>query len=490
MQEIPAFEDRWLSAMREAWAGVYVGIDHHSRQFTAAAASGEQFQANQGARDSAWMTTNAFAQDGLGYVELLAWLSGHYPGVPREKFMFLSEPTFAKPLGGFLKSGGYQATQVRWVHTTEVGLYRKAKHVGKSGKNDRDDARALATMTFEAATSPHERRRLFVPASLEPVAEGLKYLARDHARVTAHAVALQSQTTALVVRVFPECRRVWSRVEKGRKPDGSTYEQQHLDLFASELPLRVLGRFPGASHVAEAGFEVIWKEVGGRGFRKQVIRDLVELAARSGGTNEPLDARRLELLIEEYRQTQARLVTYRDAMREVFEAEPVLASLQHIAYLSPQILATIVGALGDVTRFDDFDAVKRFLNLAPVPLPHSGDVDEQGRPVQRWRLPANSYKRVDNRRVLVYEHRGLKCVRTAAYVWFAMLVTCSRCAPDDPFVRLYLRLKERHQGETRWFGKVRWKVVAKMVAVIYHCLRKGVLYDPTRIHGAAPVLTL
>ncbi|MNY66378.1 hypothetical protein D3C86_2037940 [compost metagenome] len=62
-----------------------------------------------------------------------------------------------------------------------------------------------------------------------------------------------------------------------------------------------------------------------------------------------------------------------------------------------------------------------------------------------------------------------------------MLVKCAKVAPDDPFVQLYLRLKEKHHGKPRWMGKVRWKVIAKLVTTIYHCLRKGEAYDPTRI---------
>lgn len=474
-------ESAWLTQIRQAWERVYVGIDHHSRQFTVAAATGAQFQANQSAKGAGWMPVSVFAQDGLGYAELLEWLAALFPETPKERFTFVCEPTFSQPLCHFLASVGFEPAHIQWVKTTEVGTYRKAKRIGKAGKNDHDDARALSTMAFEDAAMPHERRRLFTAAPHAPVAEGLRHLADDHARVSQQLVAVKNRITELVLRLFPECRRVWSKKESGKKPDGTIYEQRLLNLFGGELPTRILAEYPTARSVAAAGFDELWKRFGGPGIRKQVVRDLVELAGASAGMDSPLDARRLKLLIAEYRHLESQLEAYKAAMADTLNADPVLASLQRIRFLGPQAISTIVGALGDVSRFESDGAVKRYLNVAPVALPQTGDVDERGVPIQIWRLPTNSYKRVGGVRQLVYESPGLKTVRKAAYLWFEVLVKCAKSAPDDPFVQLYQRLKEQHQGKPRWMSKVRWKVIAKMVTTLYHCLRKEVCYNPDRV---------
>lgn len=481
-------EQAWLSSMRQVWERVYVGIDHHSRQFTVAAAAGAEFQQHHTSKGAGWMPVSVFSQDGLGYVELLDWLDTRFPGVGRDHFVFVCEPTFSQPLCHFLASVGYPTEQILWVKTTEVSPYRKVKGVGKSGKNDHDDARTLATMAFEEASLPHEHRRLFKAAPHAPVAEGLRHLAEDHARVTRQAVAVQNRVTDLTLRLLPECRRVWSRRDRGKKPDGSIYEQRLLNLFGGALPLRVLAAYPTARAVAEAGFDELWQRFGGPGIRKQSLRDLVELAKASGGMENVLDAKRLQLLIREYHQLKAQLEDYKQAMVETLNADPVLASLREIRYLGPQAVATIVGALGDVSRFEDDDAVKRYLNVAPVALPQTGVLDERNEPVQLWRLPTNSYKRVGGQRQLVYESPGMKTVRKVAYLWFEVLVKCAKHAPDDPFVQLYLRLKKKHEGQQRWMGKVRWKVVAKLVTTIYHCLRKQTPYDPSRVLRPQPTL--
>lgn len=481
-------EEAWLATMRQAWECVYVGIDHHSRQLTVAAATGAQFQANHGAKSAAWIPTAVFAQDGLGYVELLEWLASRFPEVPRDRFVFLSEPTFAKPACQFLAGAGFDPTRVLWVKTTDVGPYRKARAIGKSGKNDLDDARALATMACENATSAHERRHLFTAAPHAPLAEGLKHLAEDHARVCQQLVAIQNRITDLVLRVFPECRRVWNKKDRGTKPDGSPYEQRLINLFGGELPMKLLAAFPGARAVAAAGFDELWRRFGGPGVRKQAMQELVDLAAASGGLDNALDTRRLELLIAEYQQLRQQQQAYRATMTETLAADSVLASLQQIAYLGPPMIATIVGALGDVNRFEDFDAVKRYLNIAPQPMPQTGDMDEHGRPIQTWRMPANSYKRVQGKRQLIYETPGMKAVRKSAYLWFEIVVKCAALAPHDPFVQLYQRLKEKHRGRPHWMGKVRWKVIAKMIGVIYHCLRKKVAYNPALVFGPTPQL--
>lgn len=474
-------EATWLSSMRQAWERVYVGIDHHSRQFTVSAASGAQIQGSQATKSASWMPVAVFTQDGLGYAELLDWLTEHFPGMPRDRFIFACEPTFSQPLCRFLALMGFSPERIMWVKTTEVGLYRRAKGGGKAGKNDHDDARALATMAFEEAISPHERHRLFLAAPHAPIAEGLRHLADDHTRVSQQLVAVKNQITELVLRLFPECRRVWSKKVRGKKPDGSVYEQSLLNLFGGELPMRLLAEYPTAKSVAEAGFEMLWDRFGGTGISKRSIRELVELAEQSGGMNNPLDAKRLKLLIAEYCHLKAQLEAYKVAMTEVLEADPVLASLQRIRFLGSQAISTIVGALGDVSRFDNDDAVKKYLNVAPIAMPQTGDVDAKGNPIQIWRMPANSYKRVGGTMKVVYESSGLKTVRNAAYLWFDILVKCAKAAPNDPFVQLYLRLKEKHQGKPRWLGKVRWKVIAKLVTTIYHCLRKGVSYDPARV---------
>lgn len=475
------FEEAWLSNIRQAWERVYVGIDHHSRQFTVSAATGAQFQANQAAKTAGWMPVVVLDQDGLGYVELLEWLAAQFPDVPKERFTFVCEPTFSQPLCHFLAATGYDAECILWVKTTEVATYRKARRVGKAGKNDHDDARALATLAFEQAALPHEHTRTFKAAPHAPVAEGLRHLADDHDRVIQQLVALKNRITGLVLRLFPECRRVWNKKETAKKPDGTTYTRLLLNLFGGELPTRLLAEFPTAKAVAEAGFEVLWARFGGQGHRKQAFRDLVELAGKSGGLDSPLDAKRLQLLLGEYRHLVAQLDAYKSAMAATLDADPVLASLREIRCLGPQALATIVGALGDVSRFDSDDAVKRYLNVAPVALPQSGDVDARGVPVQVHRLPTNSYKRTGGVRKLQYESPGLKTVRRVAYCWFDTLVKLSRMAPDDPFVQLYQRLKAQHQGKTRWLGRVRWKVIAKMVTTIFHCLRKKEVYNPSQV---------
>lgn len=464
--------------MREAWGTVFVGIDHHSRQFTVSAATGSEFQANRGTRTAAWLPVAVFDQDGIGYSAFLEWLTEKFPAATRERFVFLCEPTFSKPLCFFLSTAGFSPERILWAKTTEVGLYRKAKVIGKAGKNDLDDARSLATMAFESATNPQDHRMLFTAAPHAPVAEGLRQLAQDHLRLSRQIVSVKNRITELVLRLFPECRRVWGRTTKGLKPDGSSYEQRFFNLFRSELPLRVLAAYPSAQQIAEAGFEALWRSFGGAGYRRKAFEDLVVLAQSSGGLSSALDSKRLQLLITEYQQIRQQIETYREAINEVLDADSVLSSLRAISYLGPYALATIIGELGDVSRYKDVDAVKRHLNVAPVALPQTGEVDERGRPVQTWRMSTNTYRRINGQRRLAYESPGIKTVREAAYLWFDIIVKCAKSVPHDPFVRLYQRLKEQHRGRPHWLGKVRWKVIAKMIAVIYHCLRKGEPYDP------------
>ncbi len=480
MQKIDEAEQRWLESFRQASDRVFVGLDHHSRQVTIAAGSGSDFFRST-TRDGGWIPTAVFEQDGPGYEKLLQWLDGQFSGVPRDRFTFLAEPTFAKPFGRYMVRAGFDAREIKWVRTSEVAPYRKAKGIGKAGKNDWDDARAMAMMAFDAAASPVAGRS-FLPGVRESArAEGLGRLAADYWRLSEQSVRLQNQIWDLVVRLFPECWRIWNRSETVLKPDGSQFERQKMSLFRTSVPMQILSAFPGARAVAEAGFDTIWATISRQGVRPNRIRALVSLAEQSSGIHEPLDSERLRLLIGEYRDVRSRLGVYVQSIQDAVEADPVLSSLRNITCLSPQFLGVILGALGDVSRFPDVDAVKRYLNIAPVPMPQTGTVDPLGRPVQIWRLPANTYERKGGQKKLVYRIRGRQDVRIVLYCWFQYLVWTARLRSDDPFVKLYLRLKEEHQGQPRWFAKARWKVAAKLIGVIFHCLRRQEAYDPAKL---------
>jgi hypothetical protein len=139
-----AEQQRWFESLRRAADRVFVGLDHHSRQVTAAAASGAEFIRAADTPSANWMPASVFDQDGLGYPDLVNWLESRFPGASRKQFTFVAEPTFAKPLSQYLAKAGFNPSEIKWVRTPEVAPYRKAKGIGKAGKNDLDDVLAVA----------------------------------------------------------------------------------------------------------------------------------------------------------------------------------------------------------------------------------------------------------------------------------------------------------------------------------------------------------
>lgn len=482
MEVLSLQEQQWLRQMRLRRDRLYIGIDHHSAQLTIAAATGEEIftHAAKGPEFS-WMKSGVFSQDGPGYLELLADLAERYPEIPRTGYLFLSEPSYAKPFSHFIRQSGFAPEQVLWVDARKVSQFRKSHHLGAAGKNDVEDARAIAALLFQVTSETAEPIRLFQMAPLDLTAETLAGLAEEYRRLTGQSIQLQNKIFQKVLLLFPEVRQIWSRSEKHQRPDGGNYTRQRLVLFESQTPLRLLYHFPTPRQLHEAGFDGVWQAIGSGKIAKEPIRRLLKLAEQSAGIPNPLWARQLQLLIEEYRQIQERLEAYQAEMEGVCRADPVLASLRQIPNLSIQALAAIAGALGDVSRFRNADQVKRYLNLAPQPLAQTGKVDEQGRPVQAWRFPANTYRTVNGQRRLQYQSPGRKDIRVVAYFWFRCLIQNQRRHPDDPFSRLYNALKAKHQGKNHWLGRVRWKVVAKLVETIYYCLKYRRPYDPAKV---------
>lgn len=479
MNTLSTLEEQLLLAFRQAHESLYIGIDHHGDQMTVAFVLGRELAERHLARPGySWVPTRAFAQDGLGYVALLEFLAEQFPEVPRERYRFLSEPSYAKPCCHFLFGAGFERHQVLWADTRRVSQFRKTHHLTAAGKNDADDARAMVAMLYHAASQAAAPVDLFELPTTETMPAALGSLAEEHERLTRQGIELKNRIAQLVMLLFPELRRVWGRTQKLRAPGVGDYTRRELALFDTLTPMRLLAAFQTPQAIAAAGFEAVWQAVGGTGVKKATIRQVVELAARSAGIDAPCEARRLRLLVEELLALEERKATYKAEIAALLEQDPVFASLARIPWLAPHQLATVIGAIGDPKRFRSVDAVKRYLNLAPRPMPQTGDLDASGRPVQIWRLPANTYEYQNGQRRLVYRSPGRQDVRKVAYLAFEHIQMGQLRCPQDPFVQRYQALRETHRGRTRWVGRVRWKVAAKLIGTIYHCWKSQTPYDP------------
>lgn len=479
-------EEQLLSAFRQVHSALLIGIDHHGDQMTVAAVRGQEVAEQQLAKPGySWIAYRVFAQDGFGYVALLEYLAEEFPEVSREQYRFLSEPSYAKPCSHFLLGAGFERHQVLWSDTRKVAQFRKAHHLSAAGKNDADDARTMIAMLYHAACQPSAPVDLFEMPEFEPLSTALGGLAEEYHRLARHGVELKNRICQLVMLLFPELRRLWFRTQLLPKPGGGRYERRELALFDTLTPMRLLAAFPGARAVAAAGFEPVWAAVGGVGLKKATIRKVVELAEQSGGVDDPFETRRLQMLVEEYLALEARKQAYKDEITALLDEDPVLASLKQIPWLAPHQLATIVGAIGRADRYANVDVLKRYLNIAPRPMPQSGHLDEKERPVQVWRMPANTYEKVNGQKRLLYRAPGRQDVRKVLYLAFENLMRGQHRLPEDPFVRRYLAYKKSHQGRTRWVGRVRWKVGAKLVTTIFYCLKYRRLYDPQLAVGVA-----
>ena len=153
MDALSTQEQQWLQQMRQVRDRLYVGMDHHAGQVTVAMADGQAILDHTGSRESFhWVETKVFDQDGGGYRALLDHLAERYPQVPRDHYLFLSEPSYAKPCSQFLRNAGFSAQQVLWVDPRKVAQYRRSHHLVLAGKNDADDARTLLAMLFRATS--------------------------------------------------------------------------------------------------------------------------------------------------------------------------------------------------------------------------------------------------------------------------------------------------------------------------------------------------
>jgi transposase len=274
--------------------------------------------------------------------------------------------------------------------------------------------------------------------------QALRTLTRTRRDLVASQSAARQRLHDELVPVFPELA--------GHLPE-------HADLGAPAV-LRLLSAYRSAQALAQApldGLQQVLAEVSQGRWGRAQAQALQDLAQHSAASTRAVTARAVVVrtLALHLLDLRARVAELDGALDELLRTDPLSQHLHgQVPGLGPTWTATIRAELGDVSRFTRVDQAVAYAGLEPR-------THDSGRYAGQRRL----------------SKRGPGALRHALYM--AVLVAV-RCRPE--WRARYQRLLDRGRAK-----KEALTILArKLLQVIYHLLRTGASYDPTRLSPAPP----
>lgn len=424
------------TALTETWGVpaptglLYLGIDVGRRQHLAAAIPEPRMW------DGSWerAPARAIATTALGFRGLTGWLGEL--GFTPEQTRIGMEPTggwYGRTVAAWLERHGYH---VDWLQNFALHD-RRHLMIGKQTKTDALDARLIARLLFERERLGLQRAFL---QSAPRNTDAMRMLLRNRARLVEQRTRCRNQLTAIADVLFPELK----------------------DFFKTSVTIPsarlLLESFPTPDHVAAANPADLHRVVvrqGRNGSLAARLMDLQMAAADSAGLNTGIEAilHTQEWLLYQLRLLDGQIEQVEAAIGAVLDEWPdqeraILASFPAMSMVRQAVL---LASVGDIACFRDDRQLRKLLGWYP-------EARESGRSLSKHRLGRS----------------GNRMARRELWLWTWELI--SPAHPATPFRDYYRRLRERGMAGHVAMGHL----AGKLISVLFHCLRSGILYDPQR----------
>ena len=247
-----------------------------------------------------------------------------------------------------------------------TNMERKASSVRKT-KTDTIDAKSICTFLM--------RNQEFKPYTIASYhSRSLKSLSRRRISLVKQMTKHKQELHVLVTTVFPEYLSVFSSL--------------HIN-----VSLEILHKYGTPANIAKARIDGLTNMIlkHSKGHRGQQTAILIkELAKTTIGDKDELYAFQIKLCVEMIRTLRNQVKAYEDQIRKIMDTHcTIILSVPGIGYVTG---ASIVGEIGDVSRFKSSDKLLAFAGLDPV-VYQSGNYDannlkvsKRGSSYLRWAL--------------------------------------------------------------------------------------------------------
>lgn len=345
---------------RQAQRGerIYVGLDIGYREHVAAACPLSSF--NIARNPDGWkrVRTIHFATDAAGFGRFQRYLERHSSN-PAD-FLILLEPTgsYGLTVLMYLLGKGYRVLQ---IENRAVKDYRE-KVFGSETKTDDTDARLMARMAFlhELVGEEFSIQPVLV---VNPDAAALRSMVHDLAKLQKEITRRRNQLQQISAATFPELKTFF----KG--PTAAPAARALLEHFATPAEL--------ASAPVENIAQVLRDaHAYSHALRAAELRNSAQQSA--GAPIFPQHQWRQVWLINQLKVLESARQELVDQVGLAVASHPYAPIIDSLPVKSPIWTATLIGAIGDVGRFQTASEFKAYLGWYPQ-LNRSGtSVDETG----------------------------------------------------------------------------------------------------------------
>ncbi|QNU06078.1 IS110 family RNA-guided transposase [Peribacillus butanolivorans] len=251
---------------------------------------------------------------------------------------------------GMEPTGHYWINLSKWLSNEKIDVVTVNPHLAKRNKENRDNTQSKSDKKDALVIADMVKNGYYAFVRSTPESfEKLRVLMSNRDVIVKRLVSSINQLNRWVDVVFPELRQVFKDV-KGKGAIAT------LRLFPTPIELRsmqpqdIVGK---------------WKSVMKRqpGLKKAYL--IIDLAKRSIGTHQALDAYKLHLeqLLEEYDLATTQLERVEQEVTNVLQQIPFAKKLLAIKGISEISLAGILGEAGDLSGFAHGNSLLRHAGL-------------------------------------------------------------------------------------------------------------------------------
>lgn len=441
-------EEQEITRKKYQWfVGIDVGADFH----VAACISFQTFTDPKG-REWKRAKTMKFNADSAGLKQFLHALKNieEQFDFNRDDFLILMEPTgghYSYLLQQVLLQENYE---VYLVENSAVKDFRE-KNLGISEKSDPVDARVMSYMGFHKVLHPNMKGvTLLRPATA--IQSIYRTLTRDRWLLTTQLTRRKNQVQQLLVVTHPDLKVAFKKT-------------------GSSSVMRFALMYPTGEDLKKATQEELRKAIvksGAKKVSKKASEALAEVAQNSISINAPHLVGRQNWIIEEALRIEESIKGIDKYIHELLhgnpekgiEPHPYTEILFSLPFMSDNWACTLIGAIGDVERFQTFKQFKKYLGV-------SAENKQSGTSVKGSRMTYSGVR--DARRVLFQ---------------MAMIIIATKTQPSV-FSVYYNRLVERKMKKKTAIGHM----CGRLAVIIYTLLKTGQKYD-AQIHAKATGIPL
>ena len=339
-----------------------------------------------------------------------------------------------EPTGHYWKCLARYLQNIDWIKVVTVN----PKHVKDSKelddncqtKNDKKDCITIARLIKDA--------RYFEPYLPKGIWAELRNMSNTRQEIVSKSSSVKCRLIATIDEYFPEYTKVFKKID-------------------SRTSMEILKECPYPEDIKLKGKEGLLehiKQTVKRGYSKQQVLNIYNLAIESIGTTEGIKTARmqLELYLEEQELLEKQIRRIEEQLEELLKETGYYENLISIKGIGFVSAAQLIGELGDLTRFESYEQIRRYAGLNLV---ESSSGNHKGK---------TSISR-----------RGRGTLRSILY-----RIAFTMANKNEEMKKLYNYLKERKDNPLK-SKQALIAVVGKVLQIIYTIVTNNVKYEAARV---------